>query len=291
MNDLAELLKPRFVHVQFDTSKLKPTEIPDEEFNSELEDNDLPGADCTATFFMDNGGNTAGGGLDSLFVIDKKGGDQDNEKMQIDVPNDRKLIRTCLSDLRPSLYISSDAASAKAKMRDMNQQWAEDVLLKKSILKDESEKEKTIPIKRGKKAEKRHRQAEREKNAGHNWFGMAKPELTTERKRDLEVLKMRKVLDTKTFYKKNDIQQLPKYFEIGTVMDNATDFYSDRIPKKQRKQTLVDELLADEQFKKTNKRKYREALERQQYTSKKAYFQLKRIKKKEEAKLKKKMSI
>lgn len=137
----------------------------------------------------------------------------------------------------------------------MNQQWAEDVLLKKSVLKDDSEKEKLIPTKRGKKAEKRHRQAEREKDAGQDWFGMAKPELTDERKHDLELLKMRKVLDTKTFYKKNDIQQLPKYFEVGTVVDNATDFYSDRIPKKQRKQTLVDELLADEQFKKVNKKK------------------------------------
>lgn len=167
----------------------------------------------------------------------------------------KEFLQTHLSDLRPSLYISSEIASTKAKMRDMNHKWAEDVVLKKSILKDDSEKEKLIPTKRGKKAEQRHRQAEREKDAGQNWFSMAKPELTDERRRDLEILKMRKVLDTKTFYKKNDIQQLPKYFAVGTVVDNATDFYSGRISKKQRKQTLVDELLADTQFKKINQKK------------------------------------
>ncbi|XP_022648573.1 deoxynucleotidyltransferase terminal-interacting protein 2-like [Varroa destructor] len=286
MDALAEFLKPKFVNVQFDTAKLEPANIPDEEFDSEIEDNlDISDA---ATFFASSGKNNVAN-LDSLFIIDSKGIQNDN-KMQIKVAKGKEFLQTHLSDLRPSLYISSEIASTKAKMRDMNHKWAEDVVLKKSILKDDSEKEKLIPTKRGKKAEQRHRQAEREKDAGQNWFSMAKPELTDEHRRDLEILKMRKVLDTKTFYKKNDIQQLPKYFAVGTVVDNATDFYSGRISKKQRKQTLVDELLADTQFKKINQKKYREALERQQYTSRKAYIQLKRIKKKEEFKLKKKSS-
>jgi len=41
-------------------------------------------------------------------------------------------------------------------------------------------------------------------------------------------------------------------------MDSAADFYSNRVPKKQRKSTLVDELLADAEFKRFNKRKYGE---------------------------------
>ncbi len=36
--------------------------------------------------------------------------------------------------------------------------------------------------------------------------------------------------------------------QIGKVVDNAADFYHSRIPKKQRKKTLVDELLADAEF-------------------------------------------
>ena len=44
-------------------------------------------------------------------------------------------------------------------------------------------------------------------------------------------------------------------------MDNAADFYTDRVSKKDRKQTMVDELLADAEFKKFQKRKYVEIIE------------------------------
>ena len=37
---------------------------------------------------------------------------------------------------------------------------------------------------------------------------------------------------------------------MGTVIEDATDYYSARIPKKQRKGTIVDELLSDNQFRK-----------------------------------------
>ena len=33
--------------------------------------------------------------------------------------------------------------------------------------------------------------------------------------------------------------------QMGTVVDEGTDFYSSRLTKKQRKQTLVEELMAD----------------------------------------------
>ena len=36
--------------------------------------------------------------------------------------------------------------------------------------------------------------------------------------------------------------------QMGTVVECAADFYHSRIPKKQRKQTLVDELLSDFDF-------------------------------------------
>ena len=34
------------------------------------------------------------------------------------------------------------------------------------------------------------------------------------------------------FYKKSDSKGLPKYFQVGTVLDSAYEFYSDRIPTK-----------------------------------------------------------
>jgi Fcf2 pre-rRNA processing len=35
----------------------------------------------------------------------------------------------------------------------------------------------------------------------------------------------------------------PAYFGVGTVQDDPKDFYSSRVPRKMRKQTLADELL------------------------------------------------
>jgi len=45
------------------------------------------------------------------------------------------------------------------------------------------------------------------------------------------------------------------FVQIGKVMDHSADFYSSRLPKKQRKATLADELLADADFKRYQKRK------------------------------------
>ena len=108
----------------------------------------------------------------------------------------------------------------------------------------------------GKRKLKKLKRAEREKTKGSDWYNMPATELTEERKKDLELLQMRNVLDPKRFYKKNNSETLPKYFQIGTVVDSASDFYTDRVAKKDRKQTMVDELLADAEFKKYQKRKY-----------------------------------
>ena len=38
--------------------------------------------------------------------------------------------------------------------------------------------------------------------------------------------------------------------QVATVQDSPLDFYHSRIPKKERKRTIVDELLADAEFRK-----------------------------------------
>ena len=113
----------------------------------------------------------------------------------------------------------------------------------------------------GKKKLKKLKKEERDKTKGKDWYNMTAPELTEETQRDLELIQMRHVLDPKRHYKKNNSDTLPKYFQIGTVVDNAADFYTDRVAKKDRKQTMVDELLADAEFKKYQKRKYVEIIE------------------------------
>jgi len=39
-------------------------------------------------------------------------------------------------------------------------------------------------------------------------------------------------------------------FQLGTVVESSADFYHSRVPKKQRKSNMVNELLADAEFRK-----------------------------------------
>jgi len=113
----------------------------------------------------------------------------------------------------------------------------------------------------GKHTLKKRKKKEREKTKGEGWFGMSAPEMTEETKRDLEVLKMRAAVDPKRFYKKNDSQTLPKYFQIGQVVDSPVDYYSNKGGGKKKKKSLVDELMADAEYQKYSKRKYAEIID------------------------------
>jgi len=97
---------------------------------------------------------------------------------------------------------------------------------------------------------------EREKTKGYEWFNMPAPEMTEEKKNDLLVVQMRQALDPKHFYKRSAVKGNPKYFQMGTFVEAPVEFYSSRVPKKQRKQTLVEELLADAEFRQYQKKKY-----------------------------------
>ncbi|XP_075697300.1 deoxynucleotidyltransferase terminal-interacting protein 2 [Rhinoderma darwinii] len=163
------------------------------------------------------------------------------------------------------LYINFDAEkpnpgpSLLSKMKKGNKK--KDELLRKSIITPDFEKKESVPpYTESQYKLKKLRKEERDKTTGRGWFDMKAPELTDELKNDLKALKMRSAMDPKHFYKKNDRDGLPKYFQIGTVVDNPIDFYHSRIPKKQRKRTIVEELLADSEFRRYNKKKYKEII-------------------------------
>lgn len=63
-------------------------------------------------------------------------------------------------------------------------------------------------------------------------------------------------------------------------MDSPLDFYNNRLTKKERKKTLVDELLADAEFQKYNKKKYSLIMEEKQKTHYKSWRKAKNLKKK-----------
>ncbi|XP_066262407.1 deoxynucleotidyltransferase terminal-interacting protein 2-like [Euwallacea similis] len=153
--------------------------------------------------------------------------------------------------------------------------------MQKAIVTSDFEQLKVVPrYEISKKRLQQERKKEREKTKGKNWYGLPATEMTDELKQDLEVLQMRSVLDPKRFYKKNDLKVLPKYFQVGKVMDAPLDFYNNRLTKKERKRTLVDELLSDAEFQKYNKRKFKEIEEEKQKTHFKSWKKAKNLKKK-----------
>ncbi|CAA6655030.1 unnamed protein product [Spirodela intermedia] len=96
--------------------------------------------------------------------------------------------------------------------------------------------------------------------SGKSWFDMPAPTITPEVKKDLEILKLRSVIDPKRHYKKGDSKSktLPKYFQLGTVIESTSDFFSGRLTKKERKSTIAGELLSDHSLRTYRKRKVRE---------------------------------
>ncbi|XP_064458984.1 deoxynucleotidyltransferase terminal-interacting protein 2-like [Ornithodoros turicata] len=226
------------------------------------------------------------GDVEVQFVIDKKPQTEPSETTDKKPQAQRVKLSSELNpglELRDSYVVTRpdrDPTAASHKLRNLALSLAEDNISKRSVIVQGFEKRYTVPpyteTVRQLKAE---RKKEREKTKGPNWFGLGAPEITDELKNDLEVLRMRAVLDPKQFYKKNDLKVLPKYFQVGTVMDNAADFYHARVPKKDRKRTLVEELLADAEFTKYNKKKYSEAAARKQKVSRKAARHMNRLKK------------
>jgi hypothetical protein len=98
--------------------------------------------------------------------------------------------------------------------------------------------------------------------AGAKWFDMPAPRLDDETKRDLKVLSLRAHMDPKRFYKRDaGAPTYPRYFEFGRVVEGAADFFSSRLPRKQRGEHFVQEVIDDLNRRKFLKRKVREVQE------------------------------
>ncbi|KAM6456562.1 deoxynucleotidyltransferase terminal-interacting protein 2 isoform 1-T1 [Liasis olivaceus] len=161
------------------------------------------------------------------------------------------------------LYINFDSGKQNPGSHEvlpLKEKKTDELLQKSIITPDFEQKECVPPLRESDRQLKKQRRVERAKTTGDGWFGMKAPEMTEELKNDLKALKMRAVIDPKRFYKKNDREGLPKYFQVGTIVDSPVDFYHARIPKKERKKTIVDELLADSEFRRYNKRKYQDII-------------------------------
>jgi len=80
-------------------------------------------------------------------------------------------------------------------------------------------------------------------DAGSQWFGMAPTPMSKELTRDLALIRNRNYLDPKRFYKSTD--KTAAVVQLGTVIEGASEFYSARLTKKQRRSNLTEEIMAD----------------------------------------------
>ncbi|XP_055544424.1 deoxynucleotidyltransferase terminal-interacting protein 2 [Wyeomyia smithii] len=177
-----------------------------------------------------------------------------------------------------STELEQDKFSGLKKLAetDVNEQ------LKSAVITAATEKQESLALlSMSDRQIKELNRKERAKTKGDKWFNLPAQEMTEEVKNQLELIRMRSVLDPKHFYKRSEMKTLPKYFQIGKVMESPLDYYNERGTKKSKAKTLVDELLEDAQFQKYNKKKYAEALEKRK---KKAYhkvaMKMKKLKKK-----------
>ncbi|OAA54404.1 rRNA-processing protein FCF2 [Cordyceps fumosorosea ARSEF 2679] len=107
-------------------------------------------------------------------------------------------------------------------------------------------------------------------SAGSDWFDLPKTVLTPEFKRDWQVLRMRGLLDPK-HQKKALRAEAPKYSQVGQIIEGPTDFFSARLTRKERQQTIFGEVMKDHARDKL-KSKYG-AIQKKQMSGKKAFYQ------------------
>ncbi|KAL0262171.1 dTDP-fucopyranose mutase [Diplodia seriata] len=121
-------------------------------------------------------------------------------------------------------------------------------------------------------AVKKKKIEEKKATAGEQWFNLPKTDLTPELKRDLQLLKMRNVLDPHRHYKKENSKDfVPEYSQVGTIVEGPTEYYSARLQKKERKKTFVEEVLDREKNSGRFERKYGE-IQSKKTSGKKAHY-------------------
>ena len=112
----------------------------------------------------------------------------------------------------------------------------------------------------------------RQATADSDWFNLPKTHLTPEMKRDLQFLRMRNVLDPKRHFKKGSKKNIvPDFSHVGTLIEGPTEFYSARIPRKERSTSLAEEILTNEVATHRFKAKY-EDIQSRKTSGRKAFY-------------------
>lgn len=145
-----------------------------------------------------------------------------------------------LSDLqyrRAEPIFTADGRSARVKH----------TTLKRTVLDAEQERNSASIVRSEQKPNKKAKQkdGERPESSGASHFDLPNTPMTPDLERTFQLLEMRPYIYKDQHYKRMGKWKAPAYFGVGTVVDDAKDFYSSRTLKKDRKQSLADEFLED----------------------------------------------
>ncbi len=80
------------------------------------------------------------------------------------------------------------------------------------------------------------------------------------------------MLDPHRHYRSDNTSALaPEFFQIGQIIQGPTEYFSSRLPNKERRRTFVEEVLANEKSTSRFKKKYNE-IQASKTSGKKAYY-------------------
>ncbi len=163
---------------------------------------------------------------------------------------------------QPYIDFAQHTAETTAKLTRLLSTSTEKSLLGKTTLTEDIEQQFAIRPLRTSTRQKKKANSLAAKSRLPDWFDMPRvAEVTKDLEKDLAALQMRHVWNAKSFYKKSALEGVggkdptARYFQLGTVVEDKADFYADRLPKRARKQTIVDELLADQEVRATQKKR------------------------------------
>ena len=132
------------------------------------------------------------------------------------IADKKKEKFTLSSELDPrvksnELYLKIDQHGSAPALGNFGKSGKEEKkILKRSVIGSDFEQKECSITHESKRQKMKRRKQKSEETAGKGWYNLPKTEMTNEIKRDLQVIKMRNVLDPKRFYKRGD-RKMSKY--------------------------------------------------------------------------------
>ena len=112
-----------------------------------------------------------------------------------------------------------------------------------------------------------------------DWYGFKKQELSKEDEADIQILKLRRMIDPKGGIK--NVDNINKdYLQVGTIIDESLHGRKNKLKKKEKKHRLYEQFLEEDKKLGFSKRKFKEIQTEKMNTSRnKKWLKLKKLRK------------